>query len=211
MYRTWVTGLVGLMVGGGVVGAAVAMQRSRDHGRGAPLSAEQERPAEDERLGREVGALRQEVAALRLARAAPVPVGAFPSPQASPAPPQRRSVDLADEWERSRAENEANVHTIASRLEAEPRDASWGRATEQRFSEAFRLAETPDVRLVSVDCRTTLCGATFQSNDARSRNGVAHVVAASLTDAADIVYSYSNDGTTTVAYISREGQRLGAP
>lgn len=109
-----------------------------------------------------------------------------------------------------RAQNEAEIAAIASRMDTEPRDPSWSRAAEQRLSEAFRSRATPGTELVSVECRTAMCSATFRHDDLDGQKGVMHLVDASLPYGVEMVYEYSTDGpaTTTTVYFSREGRHL---
>jgi hypothetical protein len=79
---------------------------------------------------------------------------------------------------------------------------------EQQLSEAFRAQATPGTGLVSVDCRTTMCGVTFQHDDPQGQRAVPHIIGASLPYAAEMVYSYSDDGAKTTVYVSREGRHL---
>jgi hypothetical protein len=109
-------------------------------------------------------------------------------------------------------EHDDRIVALASRMGSEPRDPSWSRSAEQRLTEAFRSHATPGTELVSVDCRTAICGVTFQHEDPRGRTAVPHLVGAALPYAAEMVYAYSTDGAaTTTVYISREGRHLIEP
>jgi hypothetical protein len=204
MNRTWVVGLVALLAGGGVVATAKAMSKSADRPR--PLAvADPERA----RLEREVTALRREAVELRgAARSAQEQAARLGA--RNPVPPSLR-LRLPDmnEIEQIRGENEAQVAALASRLGVEPRDPSWSRATEERLSEALRAQATPGTRLVSVECRTSLCGVTLRHDDPEGQRGVPHLLAPTLSYAAELVYAYSTEGpATTTVYISREGRGL---
>ena len=94
-------------------------------------------------------------------------------------------------------------------MDTEPRDPSWSRAAERRLSEAFRSQATPGTELVSVDCRTAICGATFRHDDPEGQKAVPRLIDATLPYSAEMVYEYSTDGAaTTTVYISREGKHL---
>jgi hypothetical protein len=207
MHRAKVVGLIALLAGG-IAAAAKVMANTSEGGRTAVRAAEREREASQGRLEREVQALRREVAELHPARTTEeMPVA---PPQAVDPGPRPRRVSLdADTIERIHAESEARVAAVASKMGAEPRDPSWGRSAGQRFSEGFRSHATPGTELVSVDCRTTVCGVTFQHDGPEGQRAVPHLIAASLTYGAEIAYAYSTDGAPrTTAYISREGTVL---
>jgi hypothetical protein len=183
------------------------MSKSPERSRAA-VSAEPERSRDDGRIEREMQALRREVAVLRAARTAQDLPAAPPGAGDSLLAPRYRRPS-AEDVERSKAEHERQVAALASRMGAEARDPSWSRSAEQRLSEAFRSQATPGTELVSVDCRTTVCGVTFQHDDPLAQRGVPHLVGANLPYAAEMVYAYSTDGrATTTVYISREGRHL---
>jgi hypothetical protein len=119
----------------------------------------------------------------------------------------RRRQPTAD-IERARADNEAAVDAIAARMASEPRDDSWSRPTELRLDEALRSQAMPHTELVSVECRTSMCAATFQHSDPLAQRYVAHYVGVMLPYAAETVYVYSRDRSATSVYISREGTRF---
>jgi len=123
-------------------------------------------------------------------------------------PPPHHRWPSAEDLDRSRQENEAEVSALASRMDAEPRDPSWSRSEEQRLSEAFRSNTTPGAVLASVDCHTTMCGVTFQHDDPQGQRALPHIIGAALPYAAEMVYAYSTDGGATTVYISREGRHL---
>jgi hypothetical protein len=206
MARTMVVGLVGLLGVGAIAAASMARSKSPEGPRAA-APAGLERQGDEGRIEREVQALRREVAVLRVARSQELPV---PTPSAgtpAPTPPPRGP--SAEDLERSRAEYEAAVAALASRVGAEPRDPSWSRPAEQRLSEALRSRTTPGTELVSADCRATLCGVTFRHDGREGQRAVPHLVGAALPYPAEMVYAYSTDGAaTTTVYISREGMPL---
>jgi hypothetical protein len=79
----------------------------------------------------------------------------------------------------------------------------------ERLQGWSRAQATPGTELVSVDCRTAICGVTFRHDDAEGQKAVPHLVGATLPYSAEMVFEYSTDGAaTTTVYISREGKHL---
>jgi hypothetical protein len=202
MRRSWVVGVIGVLAGGGIAVAFMSTSKSPGQPR-AEATTESER----ERLQREVLALRREALALRAAQAAQEPGSASGGERV----PQRlhRGPGAANDLEWSHAENEAQLAALADTLRVEPRDPSWSRGAEQRLSEALRSQVAPGTELVSVECRTTLCGVTLKHDDLAARRAVPHLVGLALPYAARIVYAYSTDGSATTVYVSREDRDLG--
>jgi hypothetical protein len=201
-----VLGLVGLLACGGIAAASKAMSKSPDQPR-TTVATEPKVAVDPERLERELHALRREVAGLRAAKMGQELSAVSPSAADSvPAPRPRRLT--AEEIERSQTENQAQVAALASKMGTEARDPFWSRSAEQRLAEAFRAQATPGTELVSIGCRTTICGVTFRHEDPLTQRAVPHLVGAMLPYTAEMVYGYSTDGAVTTVYISREGRHL---
>jgi hypothetical protein len=205
MARMLVVGLVALL-SSGAIGASV-LAFSKNHKR-PPTEAAVD--GERVRLEDEVRALKREVVELRAAaRTALELAPARPSSRDLIEPLVRRTDEHPNDPERIRTENDATLAALASKMRVQPRDPVWSKSTEEWMSEGFRSQATPGTKVVSVECRTTLCCVTFGHDDKLAQRAVPHIVAQTLPYSAEMVYAYTNEGdAATMVYISREGRHL---
>lgn len=134
-----------LLIGVALVGLGAGLSRWLRPGqpaRQAPTAQAADSSEDIAALAREVRDLQARTLLQPDLQAAPAPSSSG-LPEASTAAP---ALTRAERWQR-----------LDDRLETEPRDAGWARATEQRITEALAFGPESSAKVEAVQCASTLC------------------------------------------------------
>jgi hypothetical protein len=155
----------------------------------------------------ELDALKREVASLKRMTVAqalrPQPAAATPD-QKAPAPRRPRLPPA----EQKRVVKEA----MEARYGSEAIVPSWSAGRVDTLKAAFATA-LPDVKVVGVECATTMCRVELSHDDPDSQSSLMEKTSESDALNTETFYLFDKEATPprTVLYIAREGQRLPRP